>query len=45
VCFAEAAGSVDVTLLEKGVISRVPKSRARNNRWFKKKEYYATVIE
>jgi hypothetical protein len=30
--FAEAAGSVDITLLEKGVISRVAKPRAWNKR-------------
>jgi len=41
---AETAGSVDVSLLEKGVISRVPKSRARNKRWLRE-GLYTTVIE
>jgi hypothetical protein len=32
---AEAAGSVGITLLEKGVMSRIPKSRARIKRWIR----------
>jgi len=40
VWFAETAGSVDITLLEKGVISRVPKSRARNKRRTKSWKLY-----
>jgi hypothetical protein len=42
---AVAAGSVDITLLEKGVILRVPKSRARNKRRGKRGNDYTTVIE
>ena len=45
---AEAAGSVGVKLLEKGVTPRVPKSRARNKswnkRWIKRRNYKRTVM-
>jgi hypothetical protein len=36
-CFAETAGSVGITLLEKGVMPRVPKSRAWNKSRIRKR--------
>jgi hypothetical protein len=41
---AVTAERVGITLLEKGVMSRVPKSRARNKRWIREGILYNSYI-